>query len=124
MKNTDPVLTSTGLLDYEPKTLIFNDNLFNCKDISIKVNYAIEAAGRPKIGDGPEYRYNLLISFRSISESYYLYKQKQIVYLFSLQSDIFTGASEPVQLYSNVNGGYGIFAGYSSDDRIINVVVE
>ncbi len=124
MKNTDPVLVSSGLLDYEPKTLIFTDNLFEGKSISIKVNYAVEAYIFPRIGNGPEYRYNLNVSFRSISESYYLYRQKQIVYQYGLYSDIFTGASEPVQLYSNITGGYGIFAGYSSDNRTIDVVVR
>lgn len=124
MNNTDPVLTTTDILDYEPETLIFSDNLFDGRAASIKVNYAVEAYVFPRIGNGPEYEYNLNVSFRSISESYYLFKQKQIIYLFSLQSDIFTGASEPVQLYSNVKGGYGIFAGYSSDDRTINVVVQ
>jgi hypothetical protein len=124
MNNTDPVITTTGILDYEPGTLIFSDNLFDGKTASIKVNYSVEAYVFPRIGNDPKYEYNLNISFRSISESYYLFKQKQIVYLFSLQSDIFTGASEPVQLYSNVKGGYGIFAGYSSDDRTINVVVQ
>jgi len=124
MKNTDPVLVSSGLLDYEPKTLIFTDNLFEDKSISIKVNYAVEAYIFPRIGDGPEYRYNLNVSFRSISESYYLYRQKQIVYQYGLYSDVFTGSSEPVQLYSNITGGYGIFAGYSSDNRTIDVVVR
>jgi hypothetical protein len=29
--------------------------------------------------------------------------------------------SEPINLYSNITGGYGIFAGYSSDEKIITV---
>lgn len=124
MKNTDPVLISTGLLDYQPSTLIFDDKLFEHGTASVKVNYAVEAYVFPRIDDGQGYQYQLNVSFRSISESYYRYKQKQIVYLFSLEPDIFTGQAEPVQLYSNIDGGYGIFAGYSSDDRAINVVVQ
>jgi len=119
-KNTDPVLVSTGLLDYEPRTLIFSDNLFDGTTTSVKVNYSIQV----NTGSGPQYDYILFVSFRSISESYYLYRQKQIVYQYSLYSDVFTGASEPVQLYSNINGGYGIFAGYSADNRTIEVVVR
>lgn len=124
MKNTDPVLVSTSLLDYNPKTLIFNDNLFDGKATSIKVNYGVRDGLFQKIGNGPGYQYPLSVSFRSVSEPYFLYKQKQIVYLFSLESDILTGQPEPVQLYSNVEGGYGIFAGYSSDNKTINVVVQ
>ncbi len=124
MNNTDPSIVATGLLDYEPKTLIFNDNLFEGRAASVKVFYAVEGYIFPRIGKGPEYQYNLNILFRSVSESYYQYKQKQIVYLFSLKSDIFTGQPEPVQLFSSINGGYGIFAGYTSDDRTINVLVQ
>jgi hypothetical protein len=120
MNNTDPVFVSEGLLDYDPRTLIFKDDLFDGKTTSVKVNYAIQVA----TGGGTEYEYKLSVSFRSISESYYLYRQKQIVYQYGLYSDIFTGASEPVQLYSNITGGYGIFAGYSSDNRTIDVVVQ
>ena len=110
-KNSDPVITSTGLLDYNPKTLIFNDKMFDGKHISVKIYYATQAyAG-----------YNLRITFRSVSESYYKYKERQAVYLFSLENDIFSGMSDPINLYSNITGGYGIFAGYSSDERIITV---
>jgi hypothetical protein len=112
MKNSDPVITSTGLLDYNPKTLIFSDRMFDGKTCSVKIYYAIQPWG----GD-----YRLKITFRSISESYYKYKEKQFAYLFSLQNDIFSGMSDPVQLYSNIKGGYGIFAGYSTDEKEIIV---
>ena len=91
--NTDPVLVSTGLLDYRPGTLLFDDKLFEGRTASVKVNYAVEGDGFRKIGEGPEYQYQLNVSFRSVSEAYYQYKQKQIVYLFGLESDIFTGPS-------------------------------
>ncbi len=111
-KNSDPIITSTGLLDYNPGTLIFTDKLFDGKSCSIKIYYAITPGG----GD-----YKLKITFRSISESYYRYKEKQFAYLFSLENDIFSGMSDPIQLYSNIKGGYGIFAGYSTDEKVINV---
>jgi hypothetical protein len=112
MKNSDPIITSTGLLDYNPKTLIFSDKMFDGKTCSVKIYYAIQ----PGEGD-----YKLRITFRSISESYFKYKEKQFAYLFSLENDIFSGMSEPIQLYSNITGGYGIFAGYSSDENVIIV---
>jgi len=111
-KNSDPIITSTGLLDYNPKTLIFSDKMFNGKRCSVKVYYAVQRG----VGN-----YRLKISFRSISEPYFRYKEKQYAYQFSLENDIFSGMSEPVQLYSNINGGYGIFAGYSTDEKIITV---
>jgi len=115
MKNSDPIITSTGLLDYDPKTLIFSDKMFDGKSCSVKVYYAIQSGE-------PDYR--LKVIFRSVSESYFRYKERQFAYLFSLDSDIFSGMSEPINLYSNITGGYGIFAGYSSDEKEIIVSVK
>ncbi len=111
MKNSDPIITSTGLLDYNPKTLIFTDKMFDGKHCSVKIYFATQAYAD----------YNLTITFRSVSESYYKYKERQFAYLFSLENDIFSGMSEPINLYSNITAGYGIFAGFSSDEKIITV---
>lgn len=111
MKNSDPIITSTGLLDYNPRTLIFTDDMFDGKHCSVKIYFASQAY----------LDYNLKIIFRSVSEAYYKYKEKQFAYLFSLENDIFRGMSEPLNLYSNISGGYGIFAGYSTDEKVIIV---
>ena len=111
MKNSDPIITSTGLLDYNPKTLIFTDKMFDGKHCSVKIYFATHTYAD----------YNLKITFRSVSESYYKFKERQFAYLFSLENNIFSGMSEPINLYSNISGGYGIFAGYSSDEKIITV---
>jgi hypothetical protein len=108
-KNSDPIITSTGLLDYSPRTLIFTDKMFDGKRCSVKIYF----------GSDWYCDYNLRIILRSVSESYYKYKAKQFAYLFSLDYDIISGMSEPVNLYSNISGGHGIFAGYSYDEKII-----
>jgi len=110
-KNSDPIITSTGLLDYNPGTLIFTDKMFDGKHCSVKIYFAFDW----------DRNNNIKITFRSISESYYKYKEKQFAYLFSLENDIFSGMSEPINLYSNITGGYGIFAGYTSDEKPIIV---
>lgn len=108
-KNSDPIITSTGLLDYNPRTLIFTDKMFDGKHCSVKIYFATDTYAD----------YNLKITFRSVSESYYKYKERLFAYLFSLDFDIISGMSEPVNLYSNISGGYGIFAGYSYDEKTI-----
>jgi hypothetical protein len=108
-KNSDPVITSTGLLDYNPKTLIFTDKMFDGKHCSVKIYFAYDW----------DRNYSIKLIFRSVSESYYKYKERQFAYLFSLENDIFSGMSEPINLYSNITGGYGIFAGYTSDEKVI-----
>lgn len=122
--STDPVLVSTGLLDYYAESIVFTDELFDGEQTSIKANYWIQTGEMPLIGEGPEYGYILFVSLRSISESYYNYIRKQIIYQYSLESNIFTGLPDPVHMYSNITGGYGIFAGYSSDNKTINVVIR
>lgn len=122
--STDPVLVSTGLLDYYAESIVFTDELFDGEQTSIKANYWIQTGEMPLIGEGPEYGYDLFVSLRSISESYYNYIRKQIIYQYSLESNIFTGLPDPVHMYSNITGGYGIFAGYSSDNKTINVVIR
>ena len=122
--STDPVLVSTGLLDYYAESIVFTDELFDGEQTSIKANYWIQTGEMPLIGEGPEYGYLLFVSLRSISESYYNYIRKQIIYQYNLESNIFTGLPDPVHMYSNITGGYGIFAGYSSDNKTINVVIR
>jgi len=124
MYSTDPVLVSTGLLDFYAESIVFTDELFDGEQTSIKANYWIQTGEMPLIGEGPEYGYILFVSLGSISESYYNYIRKQIIYQYSLESNIFTGLLDPVNMYSNITGGYGIFAGYSSDNKTINVVIR
>lgn len=109
--NSDPIITSTGLLDYNPQTMIFTDKMFDGKHCSVKIYFATQSY----------LDYNLRIIFRSVSEAYFKYKEKQFAYLFSLENDIFSGMGEPINLYSNIRGGYGIFAGYSTDEKVIIV---
>ncbi|NMC40585.1 MAG: DUF4249 family protein, partial [Bacteroidales bacterium] len=89
----------------------FTDKMFDGKHCSVKIYFATQAYAD----------YNLKITFRSVSESYYKFKERQYAYLFSLKNDIFSGMSDPINLYSNIKGGYGIFAGYSSYEKTIAV---
>lgn len=65
--------------------------------------------------------YNLntpvIVSLFSLSESYYKY-----VISFEEQNNSSGNPfAEPVQVYNNINNGYGIFAGYSVDKKIIYI---
>jgi hypothetical protein len=56
----------------------------------------------------------LKIEFRTVSKNYYLYKKSLMKHLDNQYSDFWYGVANPVQLYSNVKNGYGIFAGFST----------
>jgi len=120
-KINDPVLIAEGILDFEPDIFVFSDNLFNGKEIELNLNYY----GGAKITDRI-YPAEAYIITQSISKEYYefllswykhKYNQNIEEHVEYLTKDydpvplIFQG--EPVELYSNIEGGYGIFAGYS-----------
>lgn len=69
----------------------------------------------------PLFRYNfvnykkpekIIIQLRSVSEEYYQYYTS----VYRQQSQGNVPFTDPVDIYSNINGGHGIFAGFSKDE--------
>ena len=102
--NPDPVLENEGLIPYDPSTILFSDELFNGTRYTLTINYQ-QTELRVKN--------NLIVCLRAVSKDYYQYKKQLIKHLYNQESDIWDGTGNPVQMYSNIQGGYGIFAGYS-----------
>ncbi len=111
--NVDPVLEDEGLLGCNPPTFVFTDRLFNGSDYTMTVNYT-SPNNDTKV-------YDVILIFNSVSSDYYYYKRKLAIYKGALDSEIFFGGPGPVEMYSNINGGYGIFASYTSERFVINV---
>jgi len=94
---------------------VFSDELFNGKTYSLKFSIAhnmnIYLPGHNK----PQPSKALFITLQSISKSYYLYLQTR--------SNIKTNSffAEPVQVYSNIDGGVGIIGGYTNTNARINL---
>jgi hypothetical protein len=105
---TDPVLLNEGDLAYYPTTFFFSDALFNGEKYTMK----IIDGGRSPYGEV----FKHYVSLRSISKSYYLYRKYYTRHAYNQQFQgdfldlIFKG--EPQNMYSNIEGGYGIFAGF------------
>lgn len=103
---SDYVIKAEGLLNYELSSFVFSDELINGKSHEFKLYF---------------YRYeemknsNIVVVLRSISEAMYNYKKKIIIHANNQQGEIWNGVGEPVNMYSNINNGVGIFAGYSFD---------
>ena len=107
----NPIILNEDILDYEPKTIVFSDILFQGDTTEISVSFVrpcLYLYGQPSVCE-----FDLIIYCLSISKEYYLYRKTLYKHLFSQQTNIWDGAIEPVQMYSNINGGYGVFAGYS-----------
>jgi len=107
-KNNDPVLLNEELLKLAPEILVFSDELFNGTTYKLKINYS-----------SIEDNLGLKIYFRHITENYYNYKKRLIIHLYNQEHDIWEGVGEPVTMYTNIEGGYGIFAGYSEITKLL-----
>lgn len=109
--NNDIVLLNEGLLSYFPNFLLFTDELFNEKIYNLNISF------RPQnisfYGNNSNQNIGLVIEFRNVSENYYKYKRGLLQHVFNQDGDIWDGTGEPVQLFDNINNGYGIFAGYN-----------
>jgi hypothetical protein len=116
--SSDPILKSEGDFDYNPVTVYFSDNLFNGKKVSLSLQ--LNQLGFGFLDDSCNC---IFAELRSVSYSYFQYLKKWTIHLYNqgvhldvrdseeLREFLFTG--EPVNMYTNVQNGYGIFAGYS-----------
>lgn len=97
--------------------LIFTDELYDGREYTALVNYYNEIVG----GDSTmitEYLSSYLVTeLRSLSTEYYAFKTSYSRYLFS-SGDPF---AQPVQVYDNIDGGFGIFAGFNSSHDTIQL---
>lgn len=111
IENFDPVITREGLILYKPKALIFSNYLFAGQCYKLKINFQ----NTFYLDDSyPQYKeLRIIAHLKKISEPYYNYKRQLIIHQNSMNSDYWTGTSEPSTMYSNIEGGYGIFAGYN-----------
>ncbi len=99
LSSKDPVLKSEG--SYYGHFL-FDDQLFNNKEISLNIDLKDYNPVRNK---------KVYIELTSLSRAGYLY-QKTIEEYELARNDPF---AEPVMIHSNIQNGFGIFAGYSSN---------
>ncbi|HQH18699.1 MAG TPA: DUF4249 domain-containing protein [Bacteroidales bacterium] len=114
----NPILNNEGDKDYYPSSIFFCDELFNGKEC----NFTIKATIRKPDADN-----KLFVILRTTSYNYYKYRklwtrhyQNQSITEYHSFQDIFKG--EPIEMFTNVSNGYGIFAGYSEDEKEVIVI--
>jgi len=106
--NSDPVLNNEGIADYS-KTLLFTNELFSGQEVIIIADYYRYFTYQI------DYNYDLVVKYRRVSENYYRYKKQLYQHLngHAHETTFWETLGEPVQMGSNIKGGYGIFAAYS-----------
>ena len=110
--SNDPVITNEiGISNDDPFILrpdfvFFSDELFNGELCNLELNIIPNYSNTQFYGE-----YNIVVILNSISEDYYNFLQSYYQY-FSEMPELFN-FQEPSNIYSNINNGYGIFAGYN-----------
>jgi len=117
-QETDPSLLSDGDLSYNPSTYYCSDNLFNGTHKTV----LLQKGGQVFLNFGTIFfDANYQKCFKSCSSEYYQFRKSWTKHLYNQQNNsslddpvqlLFLG--DPVTLYSNVIGGYGVFAGYNA----------
>ncbi|MCD6112151.1 MAG: DUF4249 family protein, partial [Bacteroidales bacterium] len=96
----------------KPKYLLFTDKEINGMKHTLNVYYT-----PPQREDDNRYISNHYISIhlRNVTEDYYKFKTSMIQHLYSKKEDILYGMGEPLNVISNIENGYGLFAGFNND---------
>ena len=119
---TDKVITSESYypsqVDFaanQPKRLLFSDKLINGENHVVDLTYKCPQEGQS--GGLAIIPHLIFLSFRSVSESYYRYYTNLFKQINNREIDMLFGMAEPSPVYTNIENGYGVFAGYSEDNR-------
>lgn len=99
VEHSDPILITEGL----PTTVFSNENISG-DEYSMVLNFT--GGG---VGTSP-----FQLEFRAVTKDYYTYIKSLYVYDIGRYPDTFLATPSYSQIFSNVETGYGIIAGYSS----------
>jgi len=116
----DPVIKADSELDLNPFTYIFTDNLFNGQQFQLKIKFISAVNGGEFLkpfAPTPRDHYAIL---RNTSYAYYNYKKYWLRHSYNKQVGnkaevpfFMPLIGDPVAMYSNIEGGYGVFAAYN-----------
>lgn len=102
-----------------PNRLLFNDKTINGKQIELDFYYF---ASQTMGGTHQLSSETLSVQLRHISREYYLFQSTMLHSSFNREADILYGLGEPLNVISNVENGYGIFAGFNND--VFNIELD
>lgn len=126
-KQTDQSILSESDIEFEPLTFYFSDLLFN----GTKKVLVVNGAGKQVYSFNGTIFFDefYLHEFKIVSHEYYNFRKSWTKHLFNQNGDahyddpltlLFLG--DPIEMYSNVTNGYGIFAGYNMEAITITYV--
>jgi hypothetical protein len=104
---SDPVILNEGL-----PIMLFSNELIQDSTYTMTLNYTTGASS----SSGGSYRttlFPLVVELRSVTYDYYRFQKQYYLYNEGRQTDGLTRVMTAFPLYSNIENGNGIFAGYS-----------
>jgi hypothetical protein len=111
----DPIIqnegfeSNIGAVGSNQSYLLFSDDLINGKKTNLSINYIPYYARTSYIKVKER---DIIIHFRSVSKNYYLYRKRIKKYIQYNNALVWRDLNDFVRLYSNIEDGYGLFAGY------------
>ncbi len=114
LRSQDIVVRNEGVVNYNYTGigLLFSNELINDKAYQFSFEFF------NMVGDACNGIDEVEIQLRTVSESYFLFKKRLYLNLVNQVGDLWDGSGNPVDAYTNINNGYGIFAGYSQISHI------
>ncbi len=120
-KETDQSILSDSELDFLPTTYFFSDVLFNGQLKKLR----LVGGGKGVFSFGGSLFYDEFYkhNFKIVSEEYYKFRKSWTKHVFNQNTDLhyddpitllFLG--DPIEMYTNVQGGYGVFAGFNQEE--------
>jgi len=98
-----------NLINTYSGAIILTDEVFDGKTAEIKVKPSLFTGYYYDYYEGSDSKVELFLSLKTISKEYYLYMKTR-----TLQDEVGNGPFvEPVQMYNNVENGYGILGSYN-----------
>jgi hypothetical protein len=100
----DPVIINEGL-----PIAVFSNKTISDSEYSMTLNYSTMGTSW-----NLSHLYPIIVELRSVNFDYYKYAQALYLYEEQIDNESIDGRIIPLSIYSNVEGGFGIFTGYST----------
>jgi len=100
----DPVIINEGL-----PIAVFSNKIIPDSEYTMNLNYSTMGTSW-----NLSHLYPIIVELRSISFEYYKYAQALYLYEGQMDNESIDGRIIPLPIYSNIEGGFGIFTGYST----------
>ncbi len=120
----DPSVLKEGDWDYRPNTIFFSDALFKGQLKVLNIDITGPTRWNQYYNQWEPNPLNVIL--RSVSKEYFTMRKFWTRHLFNQTTSehladplelLFLG--EPIEMYTNIVGGYGVFAGYNEDIKAV-----